>query len=493
MAVQMQENSDQNILHDNNFKNAVAGIQKRAERQLDYSKLTNIYVQTDLFIRTRSTENQLILGRRGTGKTHMSSVFAHEIKLKGETVLYIDCSKLGSGFWNVKGLSELTLGAKFFTVFLNQISTDLLDMVMRMENPEPSLQDKICQKLNSLATYINMNESITDSSFNYRQIADSLSQILKDLGIHRLFILVDEWAHIPIVAQPYFAEFIRRAIFPIPNISLKILAVNYQCDFYKILASEPIGIQLGADITDTIDLDSYFIYDVKKTQVVDFFGEVLYNHLAAELKWNIEIPTVDKLKSVESLFTQSGAFQELVRASEGNCRDFLCIFSRAYFDGFLHSANARKISIRNIESASSAWFETSKRTNIKNELSVQKALNHVFEKVIKGYKSRTFMVQSEKSEHPVLMRLLNERILHKLNILYSHKGKPGIRYELFSLDYGAYVKFKGTEIEPYDLFWVENSQLDKLDENEAKFMVPFDDHRSIRRITFDPDTFSVET
>jgi hypothetical protein len=485
------QNQDDNILRDKKFKEAVTAIQKRAERQIDHAKLIDIFVQTDLFIRTCSTDNQLILGRRGTGKTHMSSVFSYKQKLRGDTVLYIDCSKLGSGFWNIKGLKEINIGAKFFTVLLNQISTELLDLVMRMENPDTNIQNTLCQKLNSLATFMDINDATNASSFNYRQITDSLGQILKDLNINRLFIILDEWAQIPISAQPYFAEFIKRAIFPLSKISIKILAVNYQCEFIKTQDGDHFGLQLGADITDTIDLDSYLIYDVKREHVIEFFGHVLYNHLGAELCWPLEISLGEKQLKVETLFTQSAAFQELVRAAEGNCRDFLCIFSRAYFDGFLNVSSAKKISIKNIETSAAGWFESAKRINIKNEDKVQKALNHIFEKVIKGYKSRTFMIETEKTEHPIILRLLNERILHKLNILYSHKDRPGIRYDLFSLDFGAYVKFKGTDIEPYDLFWVENKELENLNEDEVKYMVPFDDHRSIRRIVLDPDTFDI--
>jgi hypothetical protein len=88
---------------------------------------------------------------------------------------------------------------------------------------------------------------------------------------------------------------------------------------------------------------------------------------------------------------------------------------------------------------------------------------------------------------------LNERILHKLSGFYSHKDLPGERYELFNIDYGAYVRFKGTVNEPYQMALPFITDLPKLSPDEQKFMVPLDDKRSIRRIVFDPEAFKVTT
>jgi hypothetical protein len=483
---------DSEILLDPRFKAAVSAIQRRAERQVDFAKLVDIFVATDLFIRAQSTDTQLIMGRRGTGKTHMIKVVAHNQRFKGDTVLLIDCTQLGSGYSGLRNVEPYEVAAKYFTALLNQISTDLLDAVIGMENPDPAKQEILFNKLTALATYVVVNAGNRQSTFNYRQITDSINQVLDGLGVSRLFLLLDEWAQVPIEAQPHFAEFIKRALLPVNRMSLKILAVNYQCEFFQTIDGQPIGIQRGADVTDVIDIDTYLVYDEKRSQVIKFFAQVLYNHLGAELGWDLSVDTEQKESTVESLFTQSGAFIQLVRAAEGNCRDFLCIFSRAYYDGFLHTQAAKKISVPNIEKASGSWFETEKESNIKVEPNVQAALAHIFEKVIKGYKSRTFMVEASKAYHPILLRLLNERILHKLNILYSHRDKPGIRYELFTLDFGSYVRFKDTANEPYQLFLVENDFLVGMSADEKKHMVPLDDRRSIRRIVFNPDTLQTE-
>lgn len=101
------------------------------------------------------------------------------------------------------------------------------------------------------------------------------------------------------------------------------------------------------------------------------------------------------------------------------------------------------------------------------------------------------MVEATKAQSPVLTRLLNERILHRLSGFYSHKDRPGERYELFNINYGAYVRFKGTVNEPYLSVLPLTSDVSKLSEEEQRFLVPLDDKRSIRRIVFNPDYFQL--
>ncbi len=101
------------------------------------------------------------------------------------------------------------------------------------------------------------------------------------------------------------------------------------------------------------------------------------------------------------------------------------------------------------------------------------------------------MVEIGQDEHPRLMRLLNERILHRLNIRYSHPDRPGLRYELFTLDYGAYVAYRGTVNEPSQLILFTNDDINLLASSEKTGIVPYDDKRSIRRIVFDPTALTV--
>ncbi len=486
----MQENKDNYL---NTLSQAIVKIQRRAEKQLDWEKLVDTFVMTEVATRAKTTDSQLVLGRRGTGKTHLFRVFEGTETLKGKVVHYIDCTRLGSGYAGLQ-LQPKEIAPKYFSSLMNEVGTRLLDEAVRMEAPKPGAQDRILNELGiGLARYLEPNNETEpfNNTFNYRQISESLENILSDLQIDRMFLILDEWAQIPVSAQPYVAEYLKRAILCVPNISVKLLAVSYQCNLSFRDESGNIGIQRGADIPDTLDLDSYFIYEENKGFVDLFFSQVLYNHLSAELNWPLDVSPEGKRKKILELFTQLPAFIELVRAAEGNCRDFLCIFSKAFFEGLRQRREAKAISILDITSAASTWFDNEKYANFRDEDGPRKTLEFIINHVIKGYKSHTFMVEATKSRSPSLTRLLNERVLHKLSGFYSNPDKPGERYELFTVDYGAYIRFKGTGNEPYQTIMPTMMELESLSQAEGKYMVPLDDKRSIRRIVFDPDSLEL--
>jgi hypothetical protein len=485
-------------LDSDKFGKAVNAIYQRAEKQLNVEKLIETYVHTDLASRAMAPDSQLVLGRRGTGKTHMFRVLQEKLGGRGEVTHYIDCRLLGSGLISSTEKPE-QVAQKYFRTLLNDIGTYMLDKAINMEMPPAGLQQKVLgATIHGFATQMepSLTEEIVKPTFNYRQIYESLRAILADLRIDHLFIIIDEWAQIPISAQPYVAEYLKRAIMTIPEVCIKLLAVNYQYQLSKQSDEGIIGIQSGADITNVLDFDSYLIYDENPDLVKDFFSEVLYNHLGAELLWDLKVTREEKTKRILDIFTQQNSFVELVRAAEGNCRDFLCIFGKAFWEGYRQQRDARAISIPHIRDAASSWFDYAKYINIRDDTAPNKALIFIMNNIIKGYKSRTFMVEASKAQSPVLTRLLNERILHKLSGFYSHKDRPGERYELFNIDYGAYVRFistKETVNESSQGVFPFMSDVPKLSADEQKFMVPRDDKRSIRRIVFDPDVLKVTT
>lgn len=60
---------------------------------------------------------------------------------------------------------------------------------------------------------------------------------------------------------------------------------------------------------------------------------------------------------------------------------------------------------------------------------------------------------------------------------YADKDKPGIRYNIYTLDYGCYVDLKATKGEP-------EFEVDAATGTNGgdQVVVPFDDNRRIRRI-----------
>jgi hypothetical protein len=63
---------------------------------------------------------------------------------------------------------------------------------------------------------------------------------------------------------------------------------------------------------------------------------------------------------------------------------------------------------------------------------------------------------------------------------YADKDKPGVRYNIYTLDYGTYVDLMNTSRKPELGF-------DIVDDEQQEYIVPFDDRRSIRRIILTSD------
>jgi hypothetical protein len=205
------------------FTEAVVKVNKRAERQNDPAKLAEIFVHTDLPTRCESTDHQLILGRRGTGKTHLLRYFQYTKQSGGGMVHYCDCTTLGSGLPSVS-TDPVSVASKYFSAFMNDLGTALLDFAILLETPAAGVQDKILGKLSEgLVKFMSPNDQgVTEvaSLFNYRQIAETVGSILADLRIDRLFLVLDEWAQIPLAAQPYMAELIKRALLTVQRVSV---------------------------------------------------------------------------------------------------------------------------------------------------------------------------------------------------------------------------------------------------------------------------------
>jgi hypothetical protein len=66
---------------------------------------------------------------------------------------------------------------------------------------------------------------------------------------------------------------------------------------------------------------------------------------------------------------------------------------------------------------------------------------------------------------------------------YADKDNPGVRYNIYTIDYGAYVDLIGTTKEP--ILYLDSH-------NEPDVVVPFDDKRSIRRIVLHQNVLDTE-
>src|SRR5271157_5556860 len=84
------------MVQDSQLARAVAAIPQRSERQQNLQKLVGAFVDVGILPQIQNTNNQIIYGRRGTGKTHVLRVLGSNLESPKNLVVYIDARTLGS-------------------------------------------------------------------------------------------------------------------------------------------------------------------------------------------------------------------------------------------------------------------------------------------------------------------------------------------------------------------------------------------------------------
>ncbi len=464
------------------FRRAVIKIQRRAERQELEEKLTSSFVPTRVIEELETDQNQLVFGRRGVGKTHTLKVYLGRKVQEGYLCSYIDCTSFGSGLGS-EG-SPKNVGARFFSKLVAALASNLLEHVVRLEYANKGMVDRLLNVTVALSDTATANPS--GETFNYSEIIRLVNVFLVEIGSPRLYLIVDEWAQIPVTAQPYFAEYMKRSFFATNRVTVKIGVVDYTYQLSMQYDGNTIGLEKSADVFSDVRMDRHFVWNEDARLVENFFAELLYNHIGIELALNMSISPEEKVTLLtKEIFTQDRAFSELCRASEGNARDLLVIFGRAYAD-FSRQASRERVGLPDVQRAAIGWYREDKVGNIVAENGLEKFLEYVISDLISTKKARAFMVPSNCVHHPLLRRLFSARVLHPLNTEWSHPDIPGERYNLISVDYGTYASFKGTKNEPSEaVFW----DLSIPSQDMPTDLVPLqNDRRSIRRIVIYQET-----
>jgi len=505
----LNSDKDKKITHINHY---IQKISKRAER-LDPRQQYETFVSLgDIEGILLNTDNRVIYGRRGTGKTHVLSYISASVKESGDIAISIDMRTIGSSgsIFNDNNLTLCYRATRLLRDFITAVHDGILDAA---KSPDTDLKsERISIPLKNLDMTVKsifVTESVerrtTDKSasmkhtkggFNisasligskaelngegkisksedeefiekgHTRLSVSMGEshkCLKDIAAQtkkRIWILVDEWSSIPEELQPYLADFIRRAIFPIRNYSVHIAAIEQRSKFREVFGAETLGIELGSDAAADINLDDHLVFENAPERSVAFFKELLYKHIASEEGFAEIYKSADVF--AKAAFTQDQTLQELVRACEGVPRDAISIIQIA-------ATQARKesISIKHIRNAAKDWYERDKASFVNTNPNASKFLQWIILEVIGKRKARAFLVRSDEDDE-LMARLFDERILHIAKRSYSTHDEPGIRYRVWKIDYGCYV----------DL--INTSRAPTLYLTDDDLTVPDDDYRAIR-------------
>ncbi len=513
---------------------ALLRLSKRAETTAR-QQLTHTFVDVgSLFTLLSSHDHQIVYGRRGTGKTHALAYLANARERSRDLAVYVDLRNIGSsGGMYGDSTRPLTERATCLLIdTLNSIHESLYEQFV--QNPEtfnlalsgPAL-DALAEAITEVRVVgqIETEESSTQTdasasradasiglgiapsaeisigtgdqtkresgsrvtrsgkerySVNFGSVGSAFRGIASVLKDKRLWILLDEWSSLPQELQPYLADLFRRSLFPTTGITIKIAAIEQRSSFQlRGLDGDYVGIEVGADAAADVNLDDFMVFDNDADRAKTFFEDLVGRHVRAVTSGtDLETQVPKKASELRrATFTQDRAFEEFVRTSEGVPRDGINVLALA-----AQRALADPISVEHIRAAARDWYQRDKDKTVSTNRPAHELLHWIIDEVIGHRRARAFLLRAGSSD-PLIESLYDARVLHVLKKNVSTHDQPGVRYNVYKLDYGCYVDLINTGKGPGGL-------LPSGDGPEGGYMdVPPDDYRSIRRAILDLDSF----
>jgi hypothetical protein len=503
-------------------------LSKRAEG-VERAKLVETFVDIGpLFTLLSSRDHQVFYGRRGTGKTHALVFLASTLSEAGDLPVYVDMRTIGStgGLYadpqvpipeRATRLLMDTLGALHDGLLEHVLNRNdinlaqvgpLLDaladaatevtVVGQVETEEAQSSRKSQSSASEVGIHISaapeiagdvkssressrdFSQSIKRSGNQYHRVhfgrvGQALHRLLDALSGRRIWLLLDEWSAVPAELQPYLADLLRRSLFPLHGVTVKVAAIEQRTNLRLIgTRGDYIGIELGADAAANVNLDDYMVFENDPERATLFFQELLFKHFVSVVGSDSELDLRTASRLISAAFTQKNTFEEFVRAAEGVPRDAINILSLA-----AQRATEDPISIENVRAASRAWYQRDKEAAVAANSEAQALLHWVIDKVIAHRRARAFLLRAD-AQHELIDALFDARVLHLLKRSISTHDQPGIRYDSYKIDYGCYVDLLTTGKAPLGLL---------PSEDQAFVEVPPDDYRAIRRAILDLGEF----
>lgn len=517
-----------------NLNGALLRLTKRAETTAR-AKLIQTFVDVGpLFALLSSHDHQVLFGRRGTGKTHVLNYLADRREKEGDAVAVVDLRNIGSssGIYGDQQIPLPERGTRLIVDTLAAVHEALLSyFINRAEELDLSqsgpaldaLADAITQvkvvgntqhQSTSTDAYSAQSQSKaeahagiqglglsvsgddshrTDRVDSYAEISSGIERLYVNFGAtgeafrriatclqeRKLWVLLDEWSSIPLELQPYLADLLRRSIFPITGMTVKIAAIEHRSAFFvRNTSGDYTGIELGADASADANLDDFMVFDNDAEKAKHFFTELVSRHVKAALE-ELSDESYRKTKPqhlVAEIFTEKRAIEEFVRSCEGVPRDAINILSMC-----AQRALDTPISVQHVRVAAKNWYQRDKEKVVSSDPKAQTLLHWIVDQVIGERRARAFLLRSDTKSR-LIETLYDSRVLHIIKRGISTHDQPGVRYDAYKLDYGCYVDLITTAKAPQGLLPSEESTSEYVD-------VPPDDYRSIRRAILDLSKF----
>lgn len=403
---------------------AILAVKRRAEGQDVDTLIATFEDAGPLFAQLSSTDHQVLYGRRGTGKTHALKYLAARRQDAGDLAVYVDLRTLGStdGLYANTDVPVQDRALRIFIDLLLAVQASLLDQILDAKRKKQWKVDSLVGWLELLAESlyeirtgmtskretVNRDEKSKQSSaraktemgtrgvtvggslgrdasatsaqevhvqaegvsryrVNFADAGEALRNILAELQSARVWVLIDEWSSLARDIQPYVADMVRRVLLPIQGLTVKFGAIEQRTTFLMRDDGSRVGIELGADVAASIDLDDFMVFGRDQAEATKFMSSLLHKHVKAELvaEGAASIPGVPD-EFVRAAFTQADAFKELVRAAEGVPRDAINVAIMA-----AAAAGESKIGVPDVQRSARKWYQGDKESAVAADTSAE--------------------------------------------------------------------------------------------------------------------------
>ena len=473
--------------------------------------------------------NQILFGRRGTGKTHVLRFLKSIIeKEKNDCCIFIDIRQIGStgSIYSDQSIPSHQRAARLFTDILQEVRNQIIRFVTKNEENKEKYLSTVTPVIDELVSQLNLKEifgsvkqeqqvqsktvDIDVSEFtisrspsymvsstqgnsdmryestikegesidylDFSKVFQILKRTIAEMYPRKLWILIDEFAELSTDLQVLLSDMFRRVLCPLENCIFKIAAIEHRSEFKRQIDSRNyLGLELGADVY-SCNLDDFMVFSNNQAQALIFFRDLIYQHINSMLGDDEKYDDSNSL--INDIFTQEKVFEELVQAAEGVPRDAFNVLAKAVSNDYYN-----KVSINSIRRAAKNWYNEDKQNPIISYSGAMLLLNWIIENVINERHARAFLLRNDR-EYEMINFLYDSRILHIIKQNISSRDNPGMKFNAYSIDYGCYVDLINTKRFPLGLFQEE------LENGEIEYcQVPQEDYRSIRRAILDMDVF----
>ncbi|MEV8465186.1 hypothetical protein AB0T83_00140 [Fluviibacterium sp. DFM31] len=473
-------------------------------------------------------DHQVIFGRRGTGKTHALR-FLYSTQLdEGDCALFVDMRSLGSdgSMYSDPSLPVTDRTTRLLLDTLAFIQDGILDYLLSTPEVNLTLVDSKLEAFNNAcaqvrvtgettATYEDKSENTTSSSINlaaklkglmpggdasvnrssggmktdsvklqktgverlavrFPNLSSALRDLCNAIPANRIWVILDEWSSLPQEVQPFLADMLRRAFFTIPNITVKIGAIEHRTKFLlESGADNSIGLEPTADVRNNVRLDEFLLFDNDKDRSVAFFKEFLFKHVLSYCREKGWAEPKDSNELYRAAFNQKTSFEEFVKSCEGVPRDALHIVSSC-----AQMAYGKRIDIPIVRTAGHKYYQDDKSSQVDANPALRDLLQFIVDKSIRQKKTNAFLLEAGSKDRNVDL-LFDRRLIHLRQKNVSSRDRAGTRYYHYKIDYGCYVDLIATNLMPQEVAFDREN---KLEDIVSMVEVPGeDDGRSYRR------------